>query len=212
MSEVSKSAEDYIKAVRKNVRIGDRCDGRGKPVEDLNDDEMQAIRDFIVKLNEREGKVNGLHCVLNLGQKARKTVVAFFGLLPLLLKTSEESGKALVYLTATAQTESRARNDMRGMMMLTPIECETWDSAALLAEHGKLRDFWIIGDLDWGESLGNTERICKGINMSHKAGASILLHRTGDQAIADPARTGKSGCMSVLVLIPLLYFLLASLF
>lgn len=204
-------AEEYIEAVRENVRTGDREDGRGEPVEDLNEDEVEAIRDFIGRFAASGGEAKGLHCTLEVGSETRKSVLVFFGILPLLRQAAAKSGKSLVYLSATGETESRARNDQRRLRVLTPVECETWDSAVLCAEHGKLRDFWIIGDLDWGASPGNTERIRQGISMSRMAGASILLHRTGDRAIVDPAKAGKTGCLLSLLIIPLLVLLLAGL-
>lgn len=180
-------AVNFLAAIHERLRMAEHRDSRGHPIEALLPAEEEAILDATAQWVARREDKN-LELVLELDGEARKHVVAFFGLLPL-LEADLTGGGGILYLASDGSGEAGAQLDYQAFPIFNPpVVFGTWEQVVPRYENGykqvPLADLWVIGDLDWsgnpvGEPIAAQRR--QGLDLVRRSPAcrKVLLHQRG---------------------------------
>lgn len=195
------AAERFLAAIHERLRSAEHQDSRGRRIEALLPSEEAAILDAAAQWTARREDKN-LELVLELDEGARKHVVAFFGLLPLLEADLEGRG-GILYLACDGNGEAGAQLDFRAFPILSPqVAFGTWEQVVSRFENGyrpvPLAGLWVIGDLDWSGNpvegpIGAQRR--EGLHRVRQSPAcrKVLLHQRGKATLV-PFPLKKGGC------------------
>jgi hypothetical protein len=199
---IERAATQFLESIQERFRMAEYVDSRGRRIEALLPEEVAALRSLMAQwAAQRESKNHEL--VLELDERARKHVVAFFGILPLIEATLQEGKGRVLYLACDGNGEAGAQLDHGALMILRPpVTFGTWEEVLPRFENGykpvSLADLWVIGDLDWsGNPVGDpiaTQRRegLQRVRMSPACG-KVLLHQRGKASlVAFPLK--KGGC------------------
>ena len=198
------AALGYLAAVRNR---GEAVELRGQPVGPLRPSEVAAIGRFMADwIAQRQAE--NVELAVDLEPDARKSVVVFLGILPLLEVTLQDGMKGILYLASDGAAEAGANLDYLSMMILQPpVRFGTWEQIAARRENGyrppPLSGLWVIGDLDWsGAPVGEPARSqrLEGLGRARRTPGCrrILLHQQGRETLApyplEPAKAKPKPC------------------
>jgi hypothetical protein len=148
----------YVDSVIQRMREAGCDDSHGKPVGGMTDLEMGIVLQFTLKMAAIGSGVTRI--ALELPAGARKHVVVYAGILPLIKADAERTGRSILYLAPNSNTEAGAKLEFNAMFPFTlgtSVEFNTWEALEPLFQYGyktnPLQGFWIIGDLDTPEPL-----------------------------------------------------------
>lgn len=184
MSEdVSNRVHEYVESIAESLRI--RHDSRGNPIGDLLPAEFAAISEYILAI--AECSTTPLRYALGIGAEARKHIVVFGGILPLIAANANDLGRGILFVAPDSRGESRAHLEYRAMMVLsTKVQFASWDDLQPKPENGfqmaNLNQFWVIGDLDWsahpiGSEYGELKRAAIQRVLADEDCPALLLHQ-----------------------------------
>ncbi len=201
---------DLFEKVVRRVANLDLKDQFGKQIGELTEEETAVVREGTQQMAAQEAAT--IRCALELDAGVRKYVVLFAGLLPLIKADAERTGRQILFLAASGNSEARAQNEFRGMWAATlgtQVKFGTWDEIQAKPENGykstDIKPFWIIGDVDVDQPLPQhyaTTAKCEAVARVAKDGGCpvLFLHQRGATPIVsfppklsdEPA--GKGGC------------------
>ncbi|MBI5368357.1 MAG: protein kinase [Planctomycetes bacterium] len=201
-NEVAAKAEAYVASIRETMGRTPYHDRQGKPLGEMLPAEERALRAALVQFAGSGSAQGATRIVLEIEEDARKEVVLYLGLLPLL---GAQAGHFpnILYLAADGSAEARAQHGYRAMPILQPrVEFNTWDAIVANAANGfrapSLAGCWVIGDVDWsaGAVAGTAlEERQRGINRvaASKEVPAVFVHQRGKETVvAWPPKAG--GC------------------
>ncbi len=142
----------YLRAVKERVAVERYRDRFGQLVGPVRPSEQRAILDALAQTAAAVRAGGPARLVLELPEDARKEVVLFLGLLPL-VQAHAATFPRVLYLTADARLEARAQRAFAGFGVHPHVEFGTWAAVADRPEDGfrapGLGGSWVIGDVDW---------------------------------------------------------------
>lgn len=193
---------EYLNAINARLQSAPVQDASGRPVDGFRPSEMSAVATFMTELAAAAGQQEKLKVSLELAEDARKEVVVLLGLLPLIAADAGNKGVPVFYLT---DADARVKMSLVRMVILDGApRVADWKALVGRVENNytplKLRDGWIIGDMDWADrpALGKAaEASQNGIKTALAAGGCnrLMIHQRGRHAIsAFPPTFSKGGC------------------
>ncbi|WP_243319763.1 CFI-box-CTERM domain-containing protein [Geothrix sp. SG200] len=197
----AEAAVRFLASIHERLQMAEHQDSRGRRIEALLPAEEAAILEAAAQWAARREDKN-LELVLELDEEARKHVVAFFGLLPLL--EADLAGRGgILYLACDGNGEAGAQLDYSAFPILSPpVAFGTWEEVVPRFENGykqvPLANLWVIGDLDWsgnpvGDPIAAQRR--EGLDLVRRSPAcrKVLLHQRGKGTLV-PFPLKKGGC------------------
>jgi hypothetical protein len=220
--DVQGKATNYLNSLAEKLASASCEDSRGRTISRLNEAEQAVLMQFLlemVRLGPAPKRI-----ALNLPPTARKYVVLYAAILPLIEADAELSNKHILYLAPNANTEAGAQLEFRAMTpftLSTQAEFGTWEQLEPRPENGfktrALDPFWIIGDLDTPAPLDPDP---KATNIDHEYAKrlvaakrnavnrvlrngscpALLLHQEGQTSLVNfppvfgTKPAGKGGC------------------
>jgi hypothetical protein len=142
----------YLRAVKERVAVERYRDRFGQLVGPVRPSEQRAILDALSQTAAAARGGRPARLLLELADDARKEVVLFLGLLPLVQAHAATCPRVL-YLTADARLEARAQRAFAGFAVQPHVEFGTWAAVADRPKDGfrapSLGGCWVLGDVDW---------------------------------------------------------------
>lgn len=203
-SDVAAKATAYLAEVKERMAKVSYCDRRGEPLGAIRPAEERALAAAVEQYAATAKAGKPARVVLELEEEARKEVVLFLGLLPLVQADAARFPHVL-YLAADGEAESRAKLSFVRLPVLEPrVEFETWDAVVARPENGfKQPDIaacWVLGDVDWsaapipGRSLDERQRGLARV-LSGGQLPVILVHQKGKATLGSwPPSVAAGGC------------------
>jgi Arc/MetJ family transcription regulator len=180
----------YLRAVKERVAAERYRDRAGQLVGPVRPSEQHAILDALAQTAVASRTGQPVRVLLELDDDARKEVVLFLGLLPL-VQAHAATFPRVLHLSADARFDARAQRAFEAFHVRQHVAFGTWASVADRAEEGfaapRLDDAWVLGDVDWaGEPLGGRllEERRRGFARAWASLAPlILVHQEGRETL-----------------------------